>query len=361
MGIFAWLAGATPEPDTADSALDSVLWNLDPRIQYSTLLSLGVAAVFRARQLNADTVAGLPLVMDNGQAPPAPNLDQTWQQFTVETILSLQDSGDAYWRVASNGSIRVLPHTEMSVTWNAQMTQRVYRYNLGGVIRHWGINPPLVVLSMNRGAHDATGFGPMESKRIRGLIAETDYAQQYFENSGAPSGTLTVPGEMTKPEADKLREQWIAARNVRAPAVLGGGAVWESTSFSPTDSEWVAGHLAGVGDAATLFGVPGALLQYSQPGSSLTYENIQDVYQGYWRATLRPTYAVRIEEALAPILNTRVTFNPESLFLASISSRAQAAATLTNAGYNPEESARVVGLPPITHSGLIPTTVQTEE
>ena len=363
MSLRTWLFPQDDAaPDTLDNALDSVLWNLDPRTQFSAVIALGVAAVFRSRQLNADTVASLPLLLAESEQPvPAPNIDQSWQEFITETILSLQDSGDAYWHVQPNSSIRVLQHTEMSVTWNAQMTRRVYRFNLGGVLRHWGLNPPLVVLSINRGAHDATGFGPMQSKRIRGLIAEQDYSQEFFENNGAPTGTLTVPGEMSKPEADKLREQWIEARKVRAPAVLGGSATWESTAFSPNDSEWVETHLAGIGDTATLFGIPGALLQYAMPGSSLTYENIQDVYQGYWRATLRPTYAIRIEEALAGILNTQVRFDPETLFLASIQSRSLSAATLTNAGYDPTESARVAGLPPIAHTGRVPTTVQPED
>lgn len=362
MGTFrTWLFGPEAADTVDNSALESVVWNLDPRTQYSTLLALGVAAVYRARQMNADTVAGLPLELASGDTPPPPNRDQTWQEFVVETILSLQDSGDAYWHVGANRSIRVLPATEMSVTWNPTMTQRVYRYNLGGVLRHWGMNPPLVVLSINRAAQDATGFGPMESQRIRGLIAEQNYSQEYFENNGAPSGTLTVPGEMSKPEADKLRQQWIDSRKVRAPAVLGGGTGWESTSFSPNDSEWVDTHLAGIGDTATLFGIPGALLQYAQPGSALTYENIQDVYQGWWRATLRPTYAQRIEDALASILGGTLRFNPESLFLASIQSRTLSAATLVNAGYDPAQSAAVAGLPPIKHTGRVPTTVQPEK
>lgn len=363
MSLRTWLF--PPEESavaTADNALDSVLWNLDPRTQFSALIALGVAAVFRSRQLNADTVASLPLaVADTKQPVPAPNMDQTWQELVSETILSLQDSGDAYWQVDSKSNIRVLPHTEMSVTWNAQMTRRVYRSALGGVLRHWGLNPPLVVLSINRGAHDATGFGPMQSKRIRGLIAEQDYSQEFFENNGAPTGTLSVPGEMSKPEADKLREQWIEARKVRAPAVLGGSATWDSTAFSPNDSEWVETHLAGIGDTATLFGIPGALLQYAMPGSSLTYEkrprrlsgllagdaapHLRDPYRGSARRHPEHAGTVRPRVAIPGVDPVKVAVGGD----------------VDERRLRPDPICQVAGLPPLAHTGRVPTTVQPED
>ena len=114
-----------------------------------------------------------------------------------------------------------------------------------------------------------------------------------------------------------------------------------------------------VGDVATLSGVPGSLLNYNQPGSSLTYENVESVYQGYWRQTLKPSYASRITAMWTEILGTQVRFDPEELFLASIQDRAQAASVLANSGYNGEESAEVVGLPPISVDEKEPVDVPT--
>ena len=322
--------------------------------------ALGVAAVFRARQMNADTIASLPLRTGAGSLVPAPNRDQTVQEFTVETILSLEDYGDAYWHVTRGGNMTVLPFDEVTAVWNLDRTRRLYQYKQRKM-RTTGPNPPLVVLAINRGRGDITGFGPMQSARIRGLIAEQDYSQEYFENSGNPSGVLTVPGELAAEEARELADQWEAARSVRSPAVVGGGLQWESTSFNPSDSEWVDTHRAGVGDAATLFGIPGALLNFAQAGSSLTYENIGDVYQGYWRTTLQQTYARRITNAWSEIVGTSVAFDPEELFLASMYQRALAAGELVGVGYDPAGTLDTVGLPPIRHTGGVPVTIQKED
>lgn len=105
--------------------------------------------------------------------------------------------------------------------------------------------------------------------------------------------------------------------------------------------------MVGVGDAATLFGVPGSLVNYNQAGSSLTYENTESVYQAYWRETLKSTYASRIEATLSAVLRTVVAFDPTDLFLASMQDRAQAASVLANSGYDRTQAGEAVGLPPI--------------
>jgi HK97 family phage portal protein len=367
MGFFGDLfAPVDVNPGVQKHALEPIVWPTLPgtslvyQSTYSQQLALSVAAVYRARQMTADVPASLPVRIGDSLVP-APNASQTSQEFVVETILSLLDYGDAYWRVDGQGNMRVLPFNEVVVSWNQERTQRRYSYQQQH-LRVVGMNPPLVVLSVNRGAVDLIGFGPMRSQRIIGLIAEQKWSQEFFTNGTEPTGIVTVPGEMTQDEADLLFDQW-SKQTERLPKIMSGGMTWNPNSFSATDSDWVDTHVVGIGDVATLFGVPAALLNTSASGntSSLTYANAHSVYEGWYRSTLFPSYVKRITDAWSSVIGQVVKFDPEELFLASLQERTLAAATLVNAGFEASGSVDVVGLPPIRHTGKVPTTVQKEE
>ena len=323
--------------------------------------ALGVAAIFRARQMNADTISGLP-VKAGDSLVPAPNEDQDTQDFVSDTVLSMQDVGDAYWDLDARGNLRVLNPSGMHVDWSDPGTQsgrRLYTWN-GNSRRTTGFGRNLVVVSVNRGPSDLTGRGPMQSARIRGLIAEQEYSQEYFENNAQHTGALVHPGVLDATEAQALYDQWMMGQRERTTGVLSGGLDYKPLSFNPSDSEWVETHAAGVLDAATLFGIPAFLLNTAVAGSSLTYQSTGSVYEGYWRSTLAPTYARRIESAWSQVLGTTVRFDPEELFLASLKERAEAAATLIRSGFRPEGSLDTVGLPPVEHTGILPVSVEQE-
>ena len=132
--------------------------------------ALSVAAIFRARQMNADTLGSLPLKQGS-----VDNLSG----IVTETILSLQDFGEAYWQINALGDIRVLDNSPMFVAWTAGRyadRKRVYTYE-GRLMRTDGINPNLYVLSLNRRTQDLVGNGPMQSGRIAGLIEEHAYSK----------------------------------------------------------------------------------------------------------------------------------------------------------------------------------------
>jgi len=352
-------------PGVSRHALEGVVWpvlpgtNLVYQSTYSQALALSVGAVYRARQMVADVVASLPVRVGDSLVP-APSVLQSAQGFIEETVLSLLDYGDAYWQVSASGDIRVLPYDEVNVSWNQDRTKRIYSFRQQ-TLRTRGSSPPLVVLSINRGVTDLIGYGPMRSERIKGLIAEQRWSQEFFVNGTEPTGLLTAPGTYTKDEAELIMGQW-NTKTGRAPRFLSGGLEYKSMSFSATDSDWVDTHVIGVNDVATLFGIPANLLNTSPTGqtSSLTYANVSSIYEGWYRASLYPTYIKRVSEAWGEILGSSVVFDPEELFLASLQERTFAAATLVNAGFEPEDSVDVVGLPPVRHTGKVPTTVQQE-
>ncbi len=358
MGILAWLNTPAPIPGRDIDSFSHTLQSL----RIATALqnggwrqqkALSVAAIFRARQMTADTLGSLPVRAEGNGLVPAPNAEQDSAQFVTESVLSLQDHGEAYWQVdPTNGDMFVLDPNGMDVVWNSANTERLYEYN-GRRLRTRGAVPNLVVLSLNRGAGDTTGVGPMGSDRIRGLIAEQVYSQSFFENQAQPTGILAHPGVLDAKESKALYDQWTEGQSSRTTGILTGGMTYNALSFSPQDSEFVETHLIGVGDVATLFGVPSSLLNYNQPGSSITYASSGSIWESYWRQTLAPTYGRRIERAWSQVLGAQVKFDPEELFLATLRERGEVAVQLVGAGYDPADSLDITGLPPMKHTGVV--------
>ena len=177
---MGWFSRSPKSEDVAefhDSSLASLIVQTElQQLSLASSQALSVAAIYRARQILADSLGALPLL--TGQTlVPAPNSTQDTQEFVNETVLSLEDSGDAYWRITQDG-MKVLPYQRMVVTWNESKAinrRRVYRFE-NQIMRTGGITPNLIVLSMNRGANDLTGLGWLESCRIKGIIAEQEYS-----------------------------------------------------------------------------------------------------------------------------------------------------------------------------------------
>ncbi len=321
-------------------------------------LALSVASVFRARQLNADTMASLPVFVGDSPAP-APNVDQSHREFISEVVFALQDNGDAYVEVDARGEMRVLAYDHVNVEWNIGETRRIYTRSGTNIrFRTEGLDPNMYVITMNRGVHDLEGTGPMENPRIDGVLAEQAYSEEFFKHHGKPSGVLKVPSEPTSAEAKVIKAQWDDARVTRSTAIISQQMDYTATSFSPNDSEWTETHLIGIGDISSLFGVPASMLNYLPAGSLLVYQNIGDVYQGYWRMTLFPTYAKPIQDMWSKVLRQPVEFHPEYLFLASLKDRSTAAWQLVSMGFEPDAVTEAVGLPAMAHTGEIPTTLQ---
>ena len=346
-----------PDVETEDfSTLEELI--VSTRLQqlaYAKGASLGVAAVFRARQLNADVPAALP-VKASGVT-----LTNT-QTRVVEIILALQDYGTAYLKV-SGRDFTVLPNDAVVVRWDQSRTRRIYSKAASNVAyRVDGPVPNLVVLSINRGADDLVGMGWMQSHAIAGIIAIQKWAQEYFTDNAEPTGVFTVPGKLTGDEQKLLKAQ-VHGRSdgQRSPLFVSGGMTWDTTSFDAQSSQWVESHDAGVGDISAIAGVPPQFLAHAVSGSNLTYTNISDLWALYYRQTLQTTYISRIEEAWSRIMGVEVLFDPEQLLVASLEQRVRSASELVRSGFEPDASVDIAGLPPIAHTGEVPVTLQPVE
>ena len=77
------------------------------------------------------------------------------------------------------------------------------------------------------------------------------------------------------------------------------------------------------GEAARMFGMPGTMLEYNAPGSSLTYQNIGEVFSFFVKTCLQPIYLEPQEQAMSDLLP-----------------RTQAAAFNIDSFYRPDQKAR---------------------
>jgi len=347
MGWFSRSHTPALSEHSSDTLADLIASDLLQNLSSQRDAALGVSSILRARQINADTLSSLPLKA-GGSLVPAPNASQDVRSLVAETVLSLQDHGDAYWRVTANG-FSVLPFERMTVTWSDSGSiarRRIYKFG-HQVMRTTGLTRNLLVLSMNRGVNDLRGFGWLMSGRVAGVIAIDKYNQEYFQNNAMPAGIMSVPSEPTEDEAKLLKAQIRASQEARSLMIKPKTWDYEMLSFTPNDSEWVESHIVSIGDIATLSGVPSFLLNHVPKGSSTTYDNVEQILVRLWRETLAPTYARRIEAAWTDVTGIGVRFDPEELFLASVLNRANAAAALAGAGYDGAGVADAVGLPSI--------------
>ena len=362
MGFINWIKGGDSVALHHDTSLEDIIISAALQDVWSSdSLALSVAAVYRARVLLADSLSSLSLTSGESLVP-APNRSQDWEQFIAELMLSMQDSGDGYIHLDGT-NLYVLPHKEMKVNWSEWAgfrRQRIYKFR-DTVMRTEGMTPNLVVVSVNRSTSDLTGYGWIENPAILGIIAAQRYSDEYFKNNAQPSGVLKVPAMMSESEAKLLKQQWDNNHQTRQTAVISQAMDYQATSFNANDSQMVDNHLANIGDVANLSGVPSYLLAYSPPGSTQDYQNVESVLVRLWRETLWPTYARRIEASLTRIYDQQIRFDPEPMFLSSLSVRTASLGELVRAGFDPEESADVVGLPRMTHTGFLPITLQQDE
>ena len=128
---------------------------------------------------------------------------------------------------------------------------------------------------------------------------------------------------MTDDDAGKLKAQWIAAPN-NVPRVIDPGIdSVDQVDVNPQGAQMLEARDYQNGDAARMFGIPGSLLEYGTPGSSLTYQNVEQVYTQFVRTCLQIHYLVPIEQALTDLLpRSQVAhFYVEGLLRADIKTR----------------------------------------
>lgn len=319
--------------------------------------ALSVPAVFRAVTLISNTVGMLLMeayrdgvkLVEQPTLTARPGIDGTPRDFWRDTAWGLSVQGEFLWRVVDRNleddrprKLMVLPPAEVTVSWNLRVPfLRDYRW------RNMDLNPQDVIHGFfARDPWGLRGFGPLQlcGAALSAAVEAEEWAARFFSEGGVPQTVLKSPVKLSKAEADRILDQW-GDKKGNTARVVDLGLDPTPHQVNPEQGQLLESRQHSAGNAATMFGINGHLLNYAQSGSSLTYQNVGDVFVDFVRSTLAPGYLTPIQDAISDALPRGQSgrFNVDELYRADIKTQADVFKTLTEAGMDQEQAARRAG------------------
>jgi phage portal protein BeeE len=328
--------------------------------------ALGVPAIHRAVSLIASTTGMLSVqayrngvVMDD---PPRlvvrPDPYETPGTFYAMSAANMAKYGEIVWWIASLDSdgipsalvniplveLRVEPNERNrlmpSYTWGTKTGTRYSGANPTGRFVH--IKYPLAE------PFDLRGQGPLQICGAANSVAveSQDWAANFYGEGGHQANVIKKAGSLSptkldpdtwlpmdptdpdyetkgRSEADLLRDQVISRPNNTTMVIDDTIDSIEFKQPNTVGAQMLDARQFNNGDAAREFGIPGPLLEYQQPGGSLTYQNRTELKGALLEMCLMPLYLEPIEQAMSDLLtrSTVARFNVKGFLRADIKTR----------------------------------------
>lgn len=249
-------------------------------------------AVWRAVNLTASTVAGLPLKSYRDrpsgvreEIDPPLFVDPMYPEITwfegIETLVRhmlLWGNGYALLirNEAGDAIVRLLPVHPSTV--DPYRTEPTNANPSGKWFKVEGIDDPLMpaeLLHLPWISDDGVcGISPIGvARQAIGLsIAAEEVGAKMFDSGLLKGGILHAEGELDDEQAEQVKRRWMekVAGQVRAyeVAILSQGFKFEEASIPPADAQWIESRKFGVEEIARLYGMPPALLfEYGGTGN----------------------------------------------------------------------------------------------
>ena len=325
--------------------------------------ALGVPAILRAVTLISNTTGALSLEayrkdgtkLDNNSRPRIivrPNPFTTPRDFYRDTAWSMASRGEAWWWVAKRDTdgtaLSLLPvnPAEVAVTEN----ERDLRYPIIEWRGRRMPNEDMRQITLAKEPGTLRGVGPLQlcGAAVSVAVEAQEWAANFFASGGYPSVVLKSEVDLTEAESAALKAQW-ANTPPNMPRVTTPNYSIEEFGANPQGAQMLQARDFQVGDVARMFGIPSSMLDYSPPGSSLTYQNLEMEFDKFVRACLWPNYLEAIEQAISDLLtrSTVARFNIDALLRADIKTRYEVYASGVGSGVlTPEEARTMEGLAP---------------
>ena len=218
-----------------------------------------------------------------------------------------------------------------------------------------GINIPrqeLLHVRYQTWAGSVLGVGPLEAcaRNLVSADAMQGWGTELALSNGIPTAVLQSEVKLSKPQANEIKRSWAESSLSRGviPAVLSGGLTYTPLNLKPADVGLLDLRMFDEQRIASTFGVPLWLVGLPM-NDGLTYSTVEDHFEYFWRATLRPI-AYNLAMAFSGWALPRgayLRFNSEQITEPSIKDRANIYKTLIEAGViSPAEARYMEHLPP---------------
>jgi len=304
--------------------------------------ALGVPAIQRAVTLISNTTGSLSIQGIRNGAPmdetprivARPDPYQTPRDFYRDAAYLMATRGEVVlWTASrdSNGAVTaliVVPPAELTVEDNPRNRLfPVYTWGRVKSTRYSAANPDgqFVHVTYLKEPGALRGSGPLQLSGAAASVAveAQEWAANFYASGGYPSILLKSALDLNEAEAAALKEAWVSTPT-NMPKVIDPG-IEDVTEFgaNPQSAQMLEAREFQNGDAARMFGIPGALMEFRTPGSSLTYQNLAEVWNDFVKGCLAPNYLEPLEQALTDLLprSTVARFYVEGILRADIKTR----------------------------------------
>lgn len=316
----------------------------------------------RCMQLCCQQIASMPLRHFGGAREPAwvANPDPAWFPNGIgDAVFAAHWNelgyGDAYLMITSRyadgfpSAWTVLDSATMHV--ENSRGRRIYRSG-----DKWLDPDDVVQISRNpRGGLKGTSALAAYAELTWGIAEASALGRSLGGANGSiPNAVLKMKRRLPEGNAQKLQEDWMAARAraaIGAPAVLPPEVDFEQLQFSPEDLMLLELQQFDARAIASAFSVPAFMLNMPLEGG-LTYQNPETLFEVWWRTELRPT-AGRMQRALSANMLPRgqwVEFEPRAVLAPTFKDQVSSWLELVKEGIvTPDEMrAAVLHLPSLT-------------
>lgn len=162
---------------------------------------------------------------------------------------------------------------------------------------------------------DGSGAGVSPLETLRRVLLEEQASQQHRENfwrnAARQHGTIERPSEAppwSQEAKARFASEWEAAQtgtgNAGRTAILEEGMKWNAASFSPKDSEWIAGRMLTRKETAITYGIAPALVGAGDDTKSNLEANHRHLYQdtlGPWLRMLQDEIELQLLPGFEPM------------------------------------------------------------
>ena len=313
-----------------------------------------VNAVYSAVSLIADTISTLPLdcfIRIDGQRRAfrpkpewveRPDMALPRVAFYNSVIVSLLLDGNAFIRVFGGrqnpvSNLVVLNPRTVTVKRNGQ--GRLI-FEVEGENRPLSQEEMIFIPDVLRPG-TIRGVSRVEAlKENFGLaLALEKFASTFFGNGTNLSGVIEVDSNLTKEQAENLRNSFDnnhrGWRRGHRTGILSGGAKFKTTQIDPESSQSIEARRFAVEDVARAFNIPANMLNI--PGTT-TYASVEQNNIQFITHTLRPIVQ-KLEDAFSPLMTRYpggetafIKWNLDGLARADIQARTSAYSTMIQSG-----------------------------